>query len=282
MRRFLLSVALGLAFAAPAAATPGPRPLYTDPGNHGVVLDYQLQGTLGVSGISVRALPTMLLVTAIAPGSPAALVDLPSPAKYRVRIAAIDGVVVEELPESALKASFGSDREEVTLTLGRKGPQDVEEILVGPFHVPLSARAVNHKQADLISAQGRFGEAVTFAEPGELAERSLLAANDAAAAGDPDRANALASVVTGATGVRTRAQLLRLEAAEDRQRELLDRADFLAEQGNFPAALKMLEGVQATGAFGDLRHVRETDWRRALEARQAIKDEAERPQHKRH
>jgi hypothetical protein len=263
-------------------ATPGPRPLYTDPGNHGVVITYQLEGTLGVSGIQVRALPTMLLVTGIKPDSPGALADLPSPGRYRVRIAAIDGVLVEDLPVSALKASFESNREDVVLTLGRKGPNDPQEILVGPIHVPLSARAINHKRADLISAQGHFGDAVAFAEPGELAERSLLAAHQAAAAGDPDRSNALASVVTGATGVRARAQMLRLEAAEDRQQDLLDRADFLAEQGNYPAALKLLEGVSKAGAFGDLRRVRETDWRRALAAREAIKDGDERPARRHH
>jgi hypothetical protein len=268
---FLASVAVLM------LATPGPRPLYTDPGNHGVVIPYAMQGTLGVSGISVQALPTMILVTGIAPGSPAALADLPSPTKYRVRIAAIDGVLVEDLPESALKASFGSDREDVALTLGRKGPDDVEELLVGPFRVPLSGRAINHAQAQRIARQERYGEASAFAEPGELAERMLLAAKDDAAAADPDHANDVASIVTGATGVRARAQRLRQEVAEDRQQELLDRADFLADQGYFPAALKVLEGVQATGAFGELRRVREVDWKRALEAREAIKAGEDRP-----
>jgi hypothetical protein len=260
-----------------AIAAADPRPLYTDPGNHGVVIPYRMQGTLGVSGITVQALPTMILVTGIAPGSPAELADLPSPAKYRVRIAAVDGVLVEDLPEPALMASFGSDREDVALTLGRKGPGDAEEMLVGPFRVPLSARAINHAQAQRIARQGHFGEAAAFAEPGELAERMLLTAHDAAAADDPDHSNDVASVVTGATSVRARAQMLRLEAAEERQRDLLDRADFLAEQGNYPAALKVLEGVQATGAFGELRRVREADWRRAIEARKAVKEGDERP-----
>ena len=96
MRRPLLGALLLLALVSPAGA----EPLSTSPGNAGLVIRFRFAGMLGATGLTVQTTPTMVLVRSVAPDSPAALADVPSPARYRVRLAAVNG----RLPTTASNA----------------------------------------------------------------------------------------------------------------------------------------------------------------------------------
>jgi hypothetical protein len=247
-RRTLLALALLAAIEAPAPAAPSQRPLTTEPGNFGAVMAHRYSGALGASGLVVATTPTMMLLTGVTAGSPAALLDLPSLERSRVRLAAVDGVAVEDLPLAALLSAF-EHSPSVRLTLARKGADDLVEDLIGPFELLLSKRAIARK-ADV------------------ALECTLLDARDAAAAGDFEHASEVAAAIPTNNSLRRTAQQVQAGAFEARQREILERADLLASQGNFPAALRMLESIISAGAWGELRRLRERDWQRAVLMRQ--------------
>jgi hypothetical protein len=95
----VFACALSPMFPALGETLPMPmRPLYVDAGNHGAVIPFNFEGQLGVSGLDVDSSATMLIIRGIKAGSPAAKADLPSPVNYRVRIAAVAGTPVEEMP----------------------------------------------------------------------------------------------------------------------------------------------------------------------------------------
>lgn len=261
----LVAAGLGLPAGGALAVTPPPhvtRALYTDAGNYGVVIPYRYVGPLGESGLRVEALPTMLLVTAVAPHSPAAKLDLPSPERDRLRLAAVDGVAVDDLPLTALLADFARDRDEVLLTFARKGADDLAEQLIGPYHLALSARA--------IAGQARSADI--------QAAHVLLTAQEAGAAGDPVLEAELASRVPTTSPFRGNAVEVHAAAWQARQRELLAHADLLAAEGNFADALATLAGVAPGGTWTELVRLRETEWHKALAARQALRREDERPE----
>ena len=87
-------------------------------------------------------MPTMLLVTGIAAGSPAAIADLPSPERFRVRVAAINGEAIEDLSLAQVLQAFNPSKGSVTLTLARKTETQLAELLVGPYTLPLSSQAI--------------------------------------------------------------------------------------------------------------------------------------------
>lgn len=273
---FLVGLAVLTAVAGEALAVPVSEPLYLNPGDHGLVITYQYRGGLGNTGISVEAMPTMLQIKGVAPGSPAALADLPSPDRYRVRLAAVNGQAVVDMSLQQLLQAFNPRQGEVRVTVARKGPQDLVEELKGPYTLPLSTQAIAHRQADWLLAQRRYAEARAYLEDRQvdtavLADRLLMAAYDAAAGGDHTLAMTLTAGIARSNPLYERAQALRKSSYEARQNDLLAEADQLAAQGHFPAALGLIKAMSNEGSWGQLRRTREADWRKAIAAKQAHK-----------
>lgn len=286
--RFLLTTAalLPLLAAAPALAVPVSEPLATGAGNAGVAIAYHFAGRLGTTGLDVEAMPTMLLIKAIAPGSPAALLDLPSPERYRVRLSAVNGRPVEELSLRELQALFNPKQEKVTLTLARKAPNDLAEALVGPYELPLSNAGIAGLQSRWLAAQRRFSEAHTFlsdrqSDPDALTENMLLAARDLAAAGDYPQAMALVAKIDRASSSYAEAQRLQTRWRLAHLNSQLGRADALAGQGQFTAALGVLSRLAGDESWQKIRENREVQWKGALSQRAAYKNEKKTEQQRR-
>jgi hypothetical protein len=267
---------LPLLMATPALAVPVAEPLHAGPGNAGVAIGYHFAGRLGPSGLQVEAMPTMLLVTQIAAGSPAALLDLPSPERYRVRLAAINGQPVEELSLRQLQTLFNPDRDRVTLTLARKAPNDLAETFVGPYDMPLSSTAIAALQSRWLTAQRRFTEAHTYladrqSETVGLADNMLLAARDLAAGGDYAQALTLLSRVDAKSPLHAEAQRLRARWQLAHLNAQLGKADALAAQGHFASALTVLGRVRGDAGWQRIKDGREAQWKGALAQREAYK-----------
>lgn len=278
-RFFLSTVALlPLLVAGAALAVPVSEPLSAGPGNAGVAISYAFSGRLGTSGLDIEAMPTMLLVKGIAPGSPAALLDLPSPERYRVRLAAVNGRPVEELTLRELQALFNPIGERVTLTLARKGPSDLAEAFVGPYDLPLSNAGIAGLQSRWLAAQRRFGEAHAFlsdrqSDPDALTEGMLLAARDLAAAGDHEQALALVAKIAPESSDYAESQRLRTRWTLSHMNSQLGRADALAGQGQFTDALGVLGRLAGDESWKKIREDREAQWKSALNQRAAYKVE---------
>jgi tetratricopeptide (TPR) repeat protein len=276
VRRFLTAALLLPMLAAPALAVPVAEPLQAGPGNAGMPIGYRFAGRLGPSGIDVEAMPTMLMVTAIAPGSPGALMDLPSPERYRVRLAAINGRPVEELTLWQLQSLFNPQHDHVTLTVARKGPQDLTETFVGPFEVPLSSQAIAARQSRWLTAQRRFTEAHAYladrqSEVAGLDDNLMLAARDLAAGGDYDQALELLSRVTGTSPMRGEANRLKARWQLAHLNAQLSRADALAGQGEYHQALAVLARAQGDESWRKIKDGREAQWKSAIAKREAYK-----------
>lgn len=275
--RILLTAALlPMLAAGPAPAAPVSEPLSAGTGNAGVAIAYDFAGRLGTTGLEIEAMPTMLLIKAIAAGSPAALLDLPSPERYRVRLAAINGRPVEELTLRELQALFNPKQEKVTLTLARKAPSDLAEALVGPYELPLSNAGIASLQSRWLAAQRRFTEAHSYLADRQtktdgLADNLLLAARDLAAAGDYPQALALVAKIDADSELFT--EVLRLQARWRiaNLNAQLGRADALAGQGQFSAALGVLSHLAGDESWSKIKESREVQWKSALTQRQAYK-----------
>jgi hypothetical protein len=256
----------------PALADEAPELPITAPGSTGLTIRYQYLGTLGNTGLTVEAMPTMLMVKSLAPGSPAALADVPSPERFRVRVAAVNERPVESYTLRELQQLFNPTRGEVTLTMARKGEKDLAETLVGPFTLPLVSRSIAEQRAVWMAGHQRFKEAQALlenrqADPGLLAEKSILAAQDAARGGEYAKAMALASSVPSDHELAAEAQRLTRLWRVAQADVVLSHADFLASQGQFTAALAALKGVPVEGTWQKLRASREVSWKDALDAR---------------
>ena len=265
-----------LAAQAPALAVPISEPLQSGPGNAGVAVGYAFSGRLGNTGLTLEAMPTMLMVKAIAPGSPAALLDLPSPERYRVRLAAINGRAVEELALRELQALFNPRQEKVVLTLARKGPSDLAETFVGPYELPLSTAGIAALQSRWLAAQRRFTEAHSFlsdrqSDADALAGKMLMAARDLAAAGDHAQALALVSKIDADHALYPEVQRLQARWRIAHLNSQLGRADALASQGQFTAALGVLSRLAGDEGWTKIKEGRETQWKSALTQREAYK-----------
>lgn len=262
--------------AAPVLAVPVAEPLSTGIGNAGVAIGYRYSGALGNSGLSVMATPTMLMVTAIAPGSPAAMLDLPSPAQYRVRLAALNGQPVEDLSLRELQALFNPSREKISITIAKKGPKDLTELLVGPFELPVSNPGIAALQSRWLTAQRRFTEAHDYlsdrqSDPDSLADNLLLAARDAAAGGDYQQALTLVTRIAPSTPLYEEAQRLKTRWQLAEMNAQLSKADTLAGQGQFTAALAVLDHMGGDVGWQKIKELRQTQWKGALSHREAYK-----------
>lgn len=264
--------------AAPAVAAPSLQPLTSAPGSAGLAILFVYTGRLGGTGLMVQSTPTMVLVRGIAEDSPASLADMPSPNRYRVRLAAIDGKAVEDVALPELLEAFSASRDEVRVTVGRKTEGDYTETLVGPFVLPLSPAKINRQRAEWLAGRRRFAEAreVLGAAPApeELTQRALLEAHDAAAAGDHHTALALTTGIPVGDPLHADAMRLRARVQEARSAELVSRADLTASQGDYQGALDVLRSVSSEGSWGVLRRLREFDWRRAMKSREAYRRDA--------
>lgn len=256
----------------PALAEPAPSLLTTVPGSRGIAIPFQYLGPLGNTGLTVEATPTMLLVKALAPGSPAALADVPSPERFRVRVAAVNGRPIEEFGLRELQKLFNPSKGEVTLTLARKDEKDLAETLVGPYTIPLVSRSIAEQRALWMAGHQRFKEAQAIlanrqADPGLLAEKALLAAHDNARGGEYAKAMALVSSIPQDHALYGESQRLYRRWRAAQADFALGQADALASQGQFTAALAALKGVPVEGVWQKLRSSREAEWKDALDAR---------------
>ena len=278
---FTLALTASLLLSTPALAAPeaglGLVPLTTAPGNMGVAIPFRFAGRLGETGLMVQSTPTMLLVRSVAKDSPAALADVPSPGRYRVRVAAVDGRAIEDLDLDQLLKAFASSRDEVKLTVGRKVDGEYAETLVGPFVLPLSRAKIAGQKADWLAARRRFDEArevLGNTAPTEIAERALLEAHDAAAGGDHRAALNLTAGIGPTDPLYPAAMRLRARVQEARSAEIVAQADLAAARGDFGQALQIIRSVTGEGSWGVLRRLRETDWRRAVVAKAAYRKDS--------
>jgi hypothetical protein len=276
VRLILAASTLVPLLAAPVLAVPVAEPLATGIGNAGVAINYGYTGKLGNTGLTVTAMPTMLMVTAIAPGSPAAMLDLPSPGTYRVRLAALNGQPVEDLSLRELQALFNPSHERVSITIAKKGPQDLTELLVGPFELPLSNAGIAALQSKWLTAQRRFTEAHDFLSDRDtdttgLADNLLLAARDTAAGGDYAQALTIVSRIAPGTPLYDEAQRLRSRWQLADMNAQLTKADTLAGQGQFTAALAVLDHMGGDMGWQKIKELRVTQWKGALTHREAYK-----------
>lgn len=91
---------------------------------------------LGNSGLQVERTPQSLLVTGIDPHSPADGARLPAMGDRVLRLRYVNGKdALELLEKDHLRVMFGMPS--VTITLGVRGPGDLEERLEGPYRLDL-------------------------------------------------------------------------------------------------------------------------------------------------
>ncbi len=243
----------------------------------GLAIRFRYTGKLGETGLMVQSTPSMVLVRSVATDSPAALADVPSPARYRVRVAAVDGKAIEDLDLNQLLQAFSADRDAVTLTVGRKVDGEYAETLVGPFVLPLSKPKIARQKADWLAARRRFDEArevLGTVAPAEIAERALLEAHDAAAGGDHRAALNLTAGIGPTDPLYPAAMRLRARVQEARAAEIVAQADLAAARGDYGQALQIVRSVTSEGSWGVLRRLREADWRRAEQAKTAFKKDS--------
>lgn len=276
VRLILAATVLVPLAAAPVWAVPVAEPLTTGIGNAGVAIGYRYSGALGNSGLSVMATPTMLMVTGIAPGSPAAMLDLPSPQQYRVRLAALNGQPVEDLSLRELQALFNPSCDKVSITIAKKGPKDLTELLVGPFELPVSNTGIAALQSRWLTAQRRFTEAHDYlsdrqSDPDSLDDNLLLAARDAAAGGDYQQALTLVTRIAPSTSLYEEAQRLKTRWQLAEMNAQLTKADTLAGQGEFSKALAVLDHMGGDVGWQKIKELRQTQWKGALSHREAYK-----------
>lgn len=264
MRRFWL-LPLTLLLASPAAAAPE---VLMPAGAAGAVLPYGLTGQLGASGLVVEATPTMLLVKAVAPGSPAALADVPAPGGERLRLAAVNGRPVEAYGREALLRCFTASAGQVDLTFARKEEGAPAERLAGPYTLRLTPDAVRDREAAWLLDQGRYDELLQRLKvrpaSAALSGKLLLAAEHLARTGDHGRALALASRVPVGHTAHAEARRLYARVRLTYANEVLGRADALAAGGQYPAALAAIRGLPDEPAWRKLRQARESTWREAM------------------
>lgn len=239
--------------------TPPPEAPELRPLGNGEVLPHTHQGNLGSSGLKVSCSPAMIQVLAIDPGSPAALADVPNPARVgRVRLVAVNGLPVEAMGRLVLLAAFHPSRGKVQLTFARPAQGEPGESLVGPYELPLSVRGMAEQRADWLAAQQRFAEAVGHllernVDASTVAEALLLGAQDAAAAEDWPRALNLASAVPPSHPLHAQALGLKNLANDRVQRLVLRQAQHLTEAGQHQEALRMLEGLSPLAPYAGWR-----------------------------
>ncbi|MFP5502761.1 MAG: hypothetical protein ACLGIN_09740 [Candidatus Sericytochromatia bacterium] len=264
MRRLWL-LPMILLFASPAVASPE---VLMPAGSAGAVLPYGLSGQLGASGLVVEATPTMLLVKAVAPGSPAALARVPLPGVERLRLAAVNGRPVEAYAREALLRCFTAGSGQVELTFARKEEGAPAERLAGPYTVRLAPGADLDREAAWLLDQGRYDELLQRlkARPASasLGGKLLLAAEHLARTGDHGRAMALASRVPAGHPAHAEARQLSVRIRLAYANEVLGRADALAGGGQYPAALAAIRGLPDEPAWRKLRQEREATWREAM------------------
>jgi hypothetical protein len=269
-----MTLAIAPALAGPALAVPVSEPLSVGIGNNGVAIGYGYEGALGASGLMIEAMPTMLMVTSVAPGSPAALLDMPSPERYRVRLAALNGRAVEDLELRELQAMFNPARETVVVTLAKKGPHDLVESFEGPFELPLASAGIAALQSRWLAAQRRFTEAQDYLadrqrDADQLADNMMLAARDVAAGGDYAQALALVGRIKPGNPLYEEARKLKSRWRLSENNAQLSRADAYAGQGDFYQAIATLNGLTGDAAWLKIKSEREASWKDALAQREA-------------
>jgi tetratricopeptide (TPR) repeat protein len=175
-----------------------------------------------------------------------------------------------------MQALFNPSCGHVSVTFAKKGPKDLTETLVGPFEVPLSRAGIAALQSRWLTAQRRFTEAHDFltdrqSDPDTLADNLLLAARDVAAGGDYQQALTLVARIAPSTPLYEEASRLRTRWQLAHMNAQLNRADALAAQGEFTAALAVLGRLNGDESWKKIKDGRETQWKGALEQREAYK-----------
>ncbi|MEB3222188.1 MAG: PDZ domain-containing protein [Candidatus Sericytochromatia bacterium] len=263
-RLWLVALLLwGLLSPAGARAADGRPPLPAGLG--GFTLPAPFEGALGASGLLVRALPTMWLVTGVLVGGPASLAGIPDPRAARLRLVAVDGRAVEGLTRAELLEAFAEARGRVSVTLARKRAEDAEEVWLGPFALALAPAEAGTRRQEVAAARARLLPGGTRLK---AAERLLLEAHQARADEDAPRLVATLAGLPDA-GRSSEAIALLAEVHERRMAELVRVAEAAAADGRYERARLVLRGVQASGTWGSVRRARDAEYRAALASRKA-------------